>query len=353
MIPFWCGVVHGRADLAEEREPGVQVEAVGVAILGDRYPFHQFHDEERPAAGRGPGVQHASDVGVVHQRQGLTFRLEAGQDVACVHPALDQLQRHLAADRPDLLGEIDRPHPPLADLLADLVTIGDDRIDDAGAVVFRLVDSGAVVRGGARRRRGVGPGCVESSGGLWIGREGPVQCGGRLVIGGEQGVEPAAQLGGVAGLGIKERPAVVGVVSLDGCQEQGFDALGIGGHVGAPESFLFLHSVIVPRGVSIGRLEFRGTVTSGRSGPHAEGCRPSSPPRPGAREVGTGVIVTDDVPVITKRRPCAGRLRTRGTSHPSNTRAMARRPRRRSPRRMGRSRAKGTRKTNWAGPAAA
>ncbi len=49
--PLLVRVLHRRAHLAEQREPGAQVEAMGVAILGDRDPFHQLHDEEgRPSA---------------------------------------------------------------------------------------------------------------------------------------------------------------------------------------------------------------------------------------------------------------------------------------------------------------
>ena len=50
-------------------------------------------------------------------------------------PALDQLECHLAADRAELLGEEDRAHAALADLLAELVAIGDYRIDEVWAVV--------------------------------------------------------------------------------------------------------------------------------------------------------------------------------------------------------------------------
>jgi len=47
---------------------------------------------------------------VVHQSQRLLFRLEAGNDLACVHSGLDDLDRHLAPDRFPLFG-----HPHLAE----------------------------------------------------------------------------------------------------------------------------------------------------------------------------------------------------------------------------------------------
>jgi hypothetical protein len=193
MIPFWC-VLHGRADLAEQGEPGGQVEAVAVAILGDRDPFHQLHHEEGAAVGGGPGVEDTGDVWVFHQGQRLALGIEPGQDVARVHPRLDQLEGDLPADRPELLGEVDRAHAALADLLAELVAIGDDCINEARAVVPGSIDGGAVVRDTSRRRRGDGPGGIGSAGRLGIGGEGPIQCAGRLVVGGQQGVEPAAQL---------------------------------------------------------------------------------------------------------------------------------------------------------------
>ena len=74
----------------------------------------------RPSLGRA-GVEDLGDIRMVHQRQGLAFRLEPGQDGPRVHPRLDQLERHHPLDRPGLLGEVDAAHPAFADLLADLV----------------------------------------------------------------------------------------------------------------------------------------------------------------------------------------------------------------------------------------
>ena len=145
---------------------------------------------------------------VLHQGQGLPLRLEAGQDVARVHPPLDQLERHLAADRPELLGEVDRPHAPLADLLTDLVAIGDDRIDEVRAVVacvgracsaLSVVSPGGGERDGSCRRR-ADP---------WLRdrRRAAVPEPGGLIVGGQQGVEPVAQRGVVTDLGVEERSA--------------------------------------------------------------------------------------------------------------------------------------------------
>ncbi len=152
--PLLVRVLHGPTDLLEQRQPGGDVEAMGVAVVGDGDALDQLHHEERAAVGGRAGVEDAGDVGVLHQGQGLALRLEAGQDVARVHPPLDQLERHLAADRAELLGEEDGAHAALADLLAELVAIGDDRADEFRAVVPRPGDGGVVEWRFPRRRQG-------------------------------------------------------------------------------------------------------------------------------------------------------------------------------------------------------
>ena len=86
-------------------------------------PLHQLHDEERPAAFGRAGVEDLGDVGVIHQRQGLPLRLEAGEDRPRIHAGLDQLERDLSFDRLDLLGEVDAAHSPFADLLRGACTV--------------------------------------------------------------------------------------------------------------------------------------------------------------------------------------------------------------------------------------
>ncbi len=226
--PFLVRVLHGRADLAKQRQPGGDVESVGVAILGDRDALDQLHDEEGPAVGGRAGVQHAGNIRMLHERQGLALRLEAGQNAARVHAPLDQLQRHLAADRAKLLGHEDGAHPPLADLLAELVAVGDDRVDEVLAVV-RIVFSAAVVRSGLKRVRG-----------FRISAEWSIEGARRLVVGGEQVGEAVEQLGVVTGLGVQKGPAAGGVFALDGPQEQGLDALGIDGHARTSGTTCFL-----------------------------------------------------------------------------------------------------------------
>ena len=73
----------------------------------------------------GPRVQHLGNVRVVHHRQGLAFRLEAGDDLGRVHASFDNLQSDPAFDRLLLLGHEDRAHAAFADLLEQLVGADD------------------------------------------------------------------------------------------------------------------------------------------------------------------------------------------------------------------------------------
>jgi hypothetical protein len=108
---------------------------VFVAVSGNRHTFDQLHDEVRPAGLGSSGVEHPSDIRMVHERQGLSFRLEPGDDLARVQPRLDDLEGHLALDRVHLLGHEDRPHAAFADLLQQFV-----RADDIpGTFVSRRV----------------------------------------------------------------------------------------------------------------------------------------------------------------------------------------------------------------------
>ena len=87
----------------EQLQSLAKAELVGVAVFGDRHPLDQLHDEVgQPAVGRAR-IEHGGDVWMIHQREGLPLGLEPRDDLAAVHPRLDDLERHLAPDRFRLL----------------------------------------------------------------------------------------------------------------------------------------------------------------------------------------------------------------------------------------------------------
>ena len=82
---------------------------------------------------------------MVHQGQGLAFRLESGDHTPGVHPELDDLKRHPAAKRLLLLGHVNHTATAFADLLEEFVAAdavaglfgGGNRQMDAGIGVLR------------------------------------------------------------------------------------------------------------------------------------------------------------------------------------------------------------------------
>jgi len=119
--PLLVGVLNGMADWHEQLQPLPGSEVMLVAILGNGDALDQLHDEVGLPGVRRPGLEHLGDVGVVHHRQGLFFRLEPGDDLPAVHAGLDDLQGHPPADRLGLLGHVHHAHPACADLLQKLV----------------------------------------------------------------------------------------------------------------------------------------------------------------------------------------------------------------------------------------
>ena len=59
---------------------------------------------------------------MIHHRQGLPLRLEAGDDLFGVHAQLDDLQRDTSPHRLGLLGDINHATAAFAELLQQLVT---------------------------------------------------------------------------------------------------------------------------------------------------------------------------------------------------------------------------------------
>src|SRR4029077_3012653 len=107
-------------------------------IIGDSESSYQFHYEVRPARGCRAGIMNLGNVRMVHQRQGLTLRLEPRDNLAGVHAKLDYLQGHLATNRLLLFGHVHNTAAAFADLFQQLVTAN---------AVTRLLDGRERLRG--------------------------------------------------------------------------------------------------------------------------------------------------------------------------------------------------------------
>src|SRR5690242_1011838 len=95
-----------------------------MAVLGDRDSVHEFHCEVWPAVFGGTSIEHAGDIGMVHQGQRLPFGFEPDDDLPRIHSWLDDLQRHLASNGCLLQREIDNSHPSFAEGIENLVGTG-------------------------------------------------------------------------------------------------------------------------------------------------------------------------------------------------------------------------------------
>ena len=138
ITPFWCACWTPLANGDEELEPAANFEVVAVAVVGERLARDELHDEVRKPVLGGAGVERLRDVWVVHDGERLALALEAGQHLAVVHAEADDLERHHAVERLELLGLIDETHAALAE----------DAQDAIGADVQR-VHTGPRSRGGS------------------------------------------------------------------------------------------------------------------------------------------------------------------------------------------------------------
>ena len=117
------GVLDRAADVDEQPQPVIDGEPVLVAVVGDRDASDQFHHKVGMALKRGPGVQDAGDVGMIHHRQRLPLGLKPRDHFTGVHTGFDQLECYLSLERVRLLGQEHGPHPTLADLFEQRVTV--------------------------------------------------------------------------------------------------------------------------------------------------------------------------------------------------------------------------------------
>ncbi len=109
------------ADLEKQFQTPAQIQAPLIAIIRDALATHELHDEEGPTGGGDAGVEHARDVGMLHERQRLLLGGETRDHAAGIHAGLDDLERDFAAHRLALLGEIDRAKTAFAQACDDAV----------------------------------------------------------------------------------------------------------------------------------------------------------------------------------------------------------------------------------------
>jgi hypothetical protein len=92
-----------------------------IAEVGDRQSRHVLHGEVGPAVLAGAGIDHAGDVGMIHERERLALGLEAAHDLPGVHPDLDDLERDQPSNRRPLFGEIHHAHAAFSERTDDLI----------------------------------------------------------------------------------------------------------------------------------------------------------------------------------------------------------------------------------------
>ena len=115
-------VLERMADVDEELEAVARRQVVRIAVLADRNPAHQLHDEVRPPRLGRARVKDLRDPRVIHHRQRLALGLEARDHFACVSmPGLMIFERHFATEPgAGLLSHVDHAKAAFADLLQQL-----------------------------------------------------------------------------------------------------------------------------------------------------------------------------------------------------------------------------------------
>ena len=125
-------VLHGAADLPEEREAAVDRQAPVVAPLDERLPLHVLQDEVGLARLRRPAVEQARDVGVIERRRDLALAPEPPQRVLARRARTHELDGDLLLELVvRAAGQVHHPHPAVAELREELV--GADPIADPRA----------------------------------------------------------------------------------------------------------------------------------------------------------------------------------------------------------------------------
>jgi len=176
-------VRHGLTGVEEENEPCVDVQPVFVAVGGDRSAVHVLHGEERPPVLGHPSVEQSCDVRVREARQDAPLAQEPIDQIARTRRVAHELERYALVELPvHALGEVDRAHPPAAELVQD--AIGTEALPGA----CRLPNLGQ------RIHDPPGVGWIEESF--------------RSVVGREEGLHLRPDLGAIATDGVQKRSAL-------------------------------------------------------------------------------------------------------------------------------------------------
>src|SRR5439155_19356804 len=80
------------------------------------------------ARSRDAAIEHAGDIRMFHQGQGLPFGLKTSEDRAGIHSGFDELERDVPFNRLGLLGDPDLAHPPFAEFLLEQIPAGYDNV---------------------------------------------------------------------------------------------------------------------------------------------------------------------------------------------------------------------------------
>ena len=106
--------------------------------------IHQLHDKVRLAIRSGPSIENPGNVRVIHEGQGLAFRLKSRHDFFRFFARSDHLHSDSSSHWLDLLGHVDNAEPPFADLLQKFVATDflATEVLDFSEVNRRMIDTG-------------------------------------------------------------------------------------------------------------------------------------------------------------------------------------------------------------------
>ena len=149
---FLVGVLDAAADLPKEADAVLEGQLVGCAIVGDGRAAQQLHDEEGPTVWGHAGIEHGGDAGMLHGGEHAALLLEAGEDLAGVHAALEELEGDFALDGVRLLGTPDEAEAAFAELFYE--AIGTELIARLFIAVFQRLCP-IPQRGGFRESSGI------------------------------------------------------------------------------------------------------------------------------------------------------------------------------------------------------